>query len=362
MSNKDIDSALNKIYPDTTYKSNDYMLPQNKIFDNSYKVVDKPVKKDKSWIYILIGLILLLFLIVVIVLCYGFFSTGTSDTSTTETNDENANIGAMLSSSEYYNATINFNRKLFQGAQIILEPDEIDNCEYGYYTGNSDQVNSGNLDDCHFQAHSYSYFNVGKFPMTYIKNNIGRHDLSLNYDVNTGMKSRNSATSICDNTDGCIGVEYNHSTNEASLIMSNVIGTYPDLTNNTLVIKLPELDFSDERQVYLNKKNKPHFNNAVFGYSSSLPLRYYMAHDNQSTTVNNNFNIKKKIPGVVIFPNNVQRILEIVPQRIINYGGLIGRYYDDTDKLIYTDTNTDEYNLPLDLQKYTKLYITYTSS
>lgn len=339
MSQRDINFAVDKIYPSVI----DDKLDDEDFKSDPYIIAYEPTKKDnKIWIYIIVIVTILIILAVIIIACYNYFTNDTddTDTSTTETNDVNANIGAMVSSSEYYSNSVNFNKKVIRRSQIILEKDEEDICDYGYYTGNPDST----TDECNFQAHAYNYYNVGKFPMSYNKKSIGKHVLSLNYDVDTGAKSRNSATTICDHTDGCVGVEYNHSTRDASLIISEIIATYPEIS------EVPKLDFSDNTQVYLNKKERPHFTNIVFGYYGTRQLRYYMAPTY----------IDKKKQSVVRFPNGIKRILNKLPYRISNYGGLIGKYYDENNNLIYTDNNIGDYNLPLNLTKYNKLFVVYT--
>lgn len=402
MSNEDINVALDRIYPSLSSekdkKTNDIYIPSSDVYTTNYEVMGIPgnKKERKTWIYIIIALVLLIFLFVIIVLLYNYFINVDSSSTTTETNDENANIGAMLTINEYYALSGNFNRRMIKNSQIILEKDELlsqsNTCDYGYYTGNKNQIGNninGNLishggsdGHCGFQSHSSNYYNVGSFPMEYTKTYIGKHVLSLNYDdmnfdgvTGSGSRSHNGATYICDHTDGCFGIEYNHRTQEAYIITSDIKATYPstNISSNNIDSKeaialldsnKPKLDFSKDTQIYIKKKLRPEFTNVVFGYSGTRPLRYYMTHSQVEPDINHYHKrgtTKLIKSGTVRFPNGVKRELNWIPYRIANYGGLIGKYYDSSNNLIYTDTQVGEYNLPLNLHKYHKLYVVYSS-
>lgn len=381
MSNTDVDKALDRIYPNlSTVEASappqeDIYIPASDVFTVHHEVMGVPVnkKESKTWIYIVVILVVLVFFFLLIVIAYNYFIQTDNDTTTNETNDINANIGAMLTANEYYAMTGITNKKMVKTSQIILMRKERgDICDYGYYTGDKTQA-----DYCSFQAHSSNYYNVGKFPMTYTKTDIGKHVLSLNYDdvnsdgiTGSGARSRNSATYICDHTDGCVGVEYNHETQNASLITSNISATYPstvispDLMDNNIKINRPEFDFSNTTQVYLQKKLRPQFTNVVFGYSGSRPLRYYMTHNEEEPDISRYHKrgtVKNIKTGTIRFPNGVKREIMWAPFRIANYGGLVGKYYDSSNTLIYTDNQVGEYNLPLNLQKYDKLYVIYST-
>lgn len=324
----------------------------NVIPNDCYSVMGVTVneKQSKTWSYLIIVAIVVFFIVVICVICYNYFINSDSSSSTSN-NDENINVGAMISASQY-NITNNISR-------IVLESNsQCDDCDYGYYTGNRKQASKNpdvNMQECGFQSHSSNYYNVGTFDMSYDKREIGRHNLSLNFDNRNGSNSRDGATHICNNKDYCRGVEYNHKTNQSYLIMSDIQATYPstnissensssfDEINSILQENKPKLNFSKDTQVYLKNDEKPHFTNVVFGYSGTRPLRYYIPQH-----------------GVSIFPNGVQREIKHIPSRMINYGGLIGEYYNSHNELIYTDNQTGEYNLPLNLQRYHHLYVTYT--
>lgn len=276
------------------------------------EVLGVPLKRNdrKNWLYFLIGFIILVLFVFIFVIIYNNFMKEDSENSSS-VSDENVNIGALVKVTDYQTRS----RKITK--QQVIKPK----------TGKFGKL----------QSHSLSYYNVGKFPSEYKKINIGKKKLS---------DGNESATSICEITKGCNGVEYNHQTEEAYLIMSDI---------TTESVEKPSFDFNDPVQTYLKIKLRPKFKNVVFGFSGIRLLRYYMS-DELEPKVNKN-NIMK--PGVVKFFNGVKREILWVPFRISNYGGFIGKYYDVDNNLIYTDKNVGEYNLPIDLHKYDRLYVIY---
>lgn len=394
MSSKDISLALDRIYPDVRevplQVDVPIYIPASDVIISNYEVMGVPgdKKERKSWSYIIVGILFLMFLFLIVVIVYNYFMNVDSDNTSVETTTNNANLGAMVNASEYYTMTGNINRQMVSDSQIILE--ENDRCNYGYYSIFGAFGNQGDSRECRFQAHSYGYFNVGSFPMTYDKTDIGRHSLSLDYEYRGGVKSREGATYICDHTEGCKGVEYDHRTHQASLIMSDIEGylspsssltvpSQPSSASSSKVsvpsssLSVPSsskaslhsvfFDFSDSKQVYLKKNERPHFMDTVFGYSGIRPLRYYMEDYEQYPDISRD-RIRgtngKVTPGIIRFPTNEKIEMCWVPYRIANYGGLVGEYYDSCNNLIFTDTMKGEYNLPLNLQMYDKMYVVYS--
>ena len=351
----DINNSLNKVFPIDEDKNDmqnrkDYNLKINLKGDNYHNT--KIIKENNTWKYIL-GIFILLLLIIGILLILYYLSGGynTTDSTTTDTSQTDENIGAMIPSSKYYVVDYKVIKNV-NGVPKILLPSRKSqfyflnntNCQYGYYG-----------DNCQFQANDPLYYNIGSFQMNYDKQYIGYIPLSLDYSLSNGEISKNSCTGICDNTTGCNGVNYNHTTEECNLIMSDIQGINPS-----------KLNFSIPEQIYLKVNHTPHFKNVVFGFYGNRYLRYYLLNNTINPTVKH-ISEPSITMGLVEFTPNVTVNLYWSPQKIANFEGYIGIYsttiFDSTNwketNIIHVDSYVGEYLLPIKLQKYSNIYIMY---
>jgi hypothetical protein len=271
-------------------------------------------------IYLLIVVFVILFIIIIIILVvYNLTYDNSSQSEHCKDPLLNSNIGSL-----------SYNKKT-STIDIIL-PDEnhelnyINNlcCNYGYYGKN-----------CEYQYHNNDYYNIGNLDSEYKSLLIDSSSLSFIMSKNDGSLDKTSATYICTHTAGCSGVEYNHKTKEAKLIMNDVKAK-----------GLSNFDFNLDKQIYLRNKVKPIITDIVFGLPKGISLRYYL---------------NSNLTGINIFPLNQLVEVNNIPFKIINNTGSIGFYYTNENSVnpVYKDSGTGEYMLPSSLHTYPKLWVIY---
>jgi hypothetical protein len=351
-----VNAKLDKIFPDLAIVDEDDLPKAQPVVIETtetvyevagYKMSKSQFKEQKSiWPYIGATIIIIIIFLIVWYLFYKYVwqeNEATSDESQpTQTDTYDVNYGAILLASNYYKTSGRHKRKMknkFQ--QIGIQKDEV--CAYGYYGS-----------ECNLQSHDSSYYLSGKFNSEYTTQDVdGEIPLSFDINIEDGKPINNSCTGICNNTEGCNGVEYDHENMRCSLVMSDVVANGSS-----------DVNFNKDKLLYLKNNISPHFTDKVVAYSGMKPQRYYLDRDEQKPSKSKKRTVgtsKNKKSGIIQMSPNVIYELDWIPYRIVNYGNMRGTWSinKNMSNPIYTDSNSGEYNLPLSLQNHKKLFVMY---
>lgn len=331
MSNKKIDKLVDDIYPDID--ENNKKIPKAVPVETSYftsynvmgvKMTPEQDKQNKNvWIYIMAIVIFIIVFFIVWIIIYAYFIKEPEE-DIDETKYSDLNIGAYLIPEQLYAYSGKSNKKTNMS---VIVGSELNDCPTGMYG-----------DNCQFYMHDPKFYIAGIFDSNYTYDYEGEKNLSFNgteYD-------KESCTALCESD--CYGVIYDSSDKTCSLITSNIEAT-----------GTAYLDFSNTKQMYLKRKNRPEFSDAVIGYSGKRFLRYYL---NNGESFHTNNIVRFDLGNVIN--------LSWCPLKISNYGGKTG-YFSDTEftnenylehEMLYIDNGNGEYSLPLNLQ-ISNIYILY---
>jgi len=295
--------------------------------------------EDTKTIKIILFIILIVFIIFIILILYYYFVYNSE-------NDElnlDLNYGALVHSEKKYKMTSN-NKNGKNRISIVKIHNK--QCNYGFFGPK-----------CDLQVHDSKYYNVGKFNSTYTSEIIpNNRSLSLDYYKKDGTIDINSCTSICDNNNNCKGVIYDHENNICELITSSVKAT-----------GMSELDFDNNKQMYLTKNRRPQFTDKIIAISGSNLQRSYIDRPEQVVNNSNRFSRGKINTNLISMVKNTLYDLDWVPKKIINHGNFVGLYSKNfftinnwsNNNMIYIDKCNGTYNIPKSLQDCQNIYIMY---